>query len=216
MTTYLQAVNEVLVRLREEEVTTVSENSYSKLIGKLINDSKRAVEDAYTWNALSSTLTATTTDTIFNYVLVGTGQRFKTLNVFNDSKDAFLTHRDNTWMSSQLLKNTVTKGTPTYYNYNGVDSNGDTQVDLFPVPDGVYNIRFNLYVPQVPLSADADVIKVPSEPVILGAYARAVAERGEDGGLASADAYSLYRQSLADAVAIDDSHSVDNQVWIAL
>lgn len=216
MTTYLQAVNEVLVRLREEEVSTVSENSYSKLIGKLINDSKRTVEDAYTWNALSNTLTATTTDGIFNYVLVGTGQRFKTLNVFDDSKDAFLTHRDNTWMSSQLLKNTVTKGTPTYYNYNGVDSNGDTQVDLFPVPDGVYTIRFNLYVPQEPLSADADVIKVPSEPVILGAYARAVAERGEDNGLASADAYGLYRASLADAVAIDDSHSVDNQVWIAV
>lgn len=216
MTTYLQAVNEVLVRLREEEVQSVSENSYSKLIGKLINDAKRSVEDAYTWNALSNTLTATTTDGIFNYVLVGTGQRFKTLNVFDDSKDAFLTHRDNTWMSSQLLKNTVVKGTPTYYNYNGVDSNGDTQVDLFPVPDGVYTIRFNLYVPQEPLSADADIIKVPSEPVILGAYARAVAERGEDGGLASADAYGLYRASLADAVAIDDSHSVDNQVWIAV
>lgn len=216
MTTYLQAVNDVLIRLREDEVSTVTENSYSKLIGKLINDAKRSVEDAYTWNALSNTLTATTTDGIFNYVLVGTGQRFKTLNVFDDSKDAFLTHRDNTWMSSQLLKNTVTRGTPTYYNYNGVDSNGDTQVDLFPVPDGVYTIRFNLYVPQEPLSSDADVIKVPSEPVILGAYARAVAERGEDGGLASADAYGLYRAALADAIAIDDSHSVDNQVWIAV
>lgn len=213
MTTYLQAVNEVLIRLREDEVSTVSENSYSKLIGKLINDAKRSVEDAYTWNALSNTLTATTTDGIFNYVLVGTGQRFKTLNVFNDSNDNFLRHENNTWMSSQLLRNTVVKGMPIYYNYNGTNSNGDTQVDLFPVPDGVYNIRFNLYVPQVPLAADADVIKVPSEPIILGAYARAVAERGEDGGLASADAYALYRSSLADAVAIDDSHSVDNQVW---
>lgn len=213
MTTYLQAVNEVLIRLREDEVSTVSENSYSKLIGKLINDAKRSVEDAYTWNALSNTLTATTTDGIFNYVLVGTGQRFKTLNVFNDSDDNFLRHENNTWMSSQLLRNTVVKGMPIYYNYNGTNANGDTQVDLFPVPDGVYNIRFNLYVPQVPLAADADVIKVPSEPIILGAYARAVAERGEDGGLASADAYALYRSSLADAVAIDDSHSVDNQVW---
>lgn len=216
MTTYLQAVNDVLIRLREDEVSSVNENSYSKLIGKLINDSKRSVEDAYTWNALSNTLTATTTDGIFNYVLVGTGQRFKTLNVFEDTGDAFLTHRDNTWMSAALLSNTVVNGRPTYYNYNGVDSNGDTQVDLYPVPDGVYTVRFNLYVPQVALSADADIIKVPAEPVILGAYARAVAERGEDGGLASADAYGLYRAALADAIAIDDSHSVDNQVWIAV
>ena len=36
--TYLQLVNSVLRRLREEEVSTVSQNSYSKLIGEFVND----------------------------------------------------------------------------------------------------------------------------------------------------------------------------------
>ena len=66
--TYLQLVNSVLRRLREDEVTSVSQNSYSKLIGEFVNDAKRSVEDAYDWTALRTTLTVTTDDTTFNYV----------------------------------------------------------------------------------------------------------------------------------------------------
>jgi hypothetical protein len=216
MATYLDMVNDVLIRLREEEVTSVSQTSYSKFIGKLINDTKRSVEDAHDWNALSNTLTATTTSGIFNYVLEGTGQRFKVLNVFEDSADSFLTQRNSTWMTANLLKNTRQTGRPQYYNFNGVDVTGDTQVDLFPVPDGVYTVRFNLYVPQTALVNDADVIYVPSDPVVLGAYARAVAERGEDAGLASADAYALYRSSLADAIAIDNSLFLNKEIWVSV
>ena len=35
--TYLQLDNSVLRRLREDEVTTVGQNSYSKLIGEFVN-----------------------------------------------------------------------------------------------------------------------------------------------------------------------------------
>tara|TARA_R110002111_G_scaffold257294_1_gene325434 strand:- start:28 stop:156 length:129 start_codon:yes stop_codon:yes gene_type:complete len=35
--TYLEIVNKVLVRLREEQVTSVSENEYSSLISDLTN-----------------------------------------------------------------------------------------------------------------------------------------------------------------------------------
>ena len=47
-TTYLDLVNDVLVRLREAQVTSVSQNGYSSLIGALVNDAKRETEDA--WN----------------------------------------------------------------------------------------------------------------------------------------------------------------------
>jgi hypothetical protein len=36
MTTYLQMVNDTLVRLRENEVSTVTESAYSTLIGKFV------------------------------------------------------------------------------------------------------------------------------------------------------------------------------------
>ena len=50
--TYLELVNDVLVRLREPVVTTVSETTYSALIGKFVNDAKRSIEDAFAWNVL--------------------------------------------------------------------------------------------------------------------------------------------------------------------
>jgi len=67
----------------------------------------------------------------------------------------------------------------------------------------VYNIRFNIIKPQVALSADADKVLVPSEPIIMLAYAKALAERGEDGGLISSEAYGLYKTSLADAISLE-------------
>ena len=58
--TYLELVNDVLTRLRETSVSTVSETTYSALIGKFVNDAKRQIEDAYTWNCLAQTVTVTT------------------------------------------------------------------------------------------------------------------------------------------------------------
>ena len=55
--TYLQLVNDVLVRLRETTVSSVSQTSYSALIGALVNDAKREVEDAWQWSQLLDYLT---------------------------------------------------------------------------------------------------------------------------------------------------------------
>jgi hypothetical protein len=213
--TYLQLVNDVLIRLRENEVTSVSDNSYSKLIGKFVNDAKRQVEDAYNWNSLSTTLTADTTASLFNYVLVGSGQRFRVIDAVNDSTDDYLRLKTTQDMNQLFLMTTTESGAPRYYNFNGTDSNGDTQVDVYPVPDAVYNLRFNIIKPQVALSANADSLLVPSEPVIFGAVARAMVERGEDGGLASNEIYALYKQSLGDAIALESGRYLEEDSWTA-
>ena len=205
--TYLELVNNVLIRLREGEVSSVSDNSYSKLIGILINDAKRTVEDAYNWNALTDTLTATTTNDVFNYVLVGSGTRFRMLNAINDTSNEIMRYKTGVEMDELfLIPDTVQKGSPQWYNFNGVNSNGDTQIDIYPKPDGVYNLRFNMIIPQTKLITDSTVLKVPAEPVALLAYAKALAERGEDGGLASNEAYALYKQSLTDHISIEAGH----------
>lgn len=213
---YIQLVNSVLRRLRETEVSSVADNAYSKLIGEFINDAKRQAEDAYPWNALSETLTAVTADGIFNYILVGSGQRFRVLDVLNDTSNKVVNNATTRWMNEQFLLTSVQKGSPSYYNFNGTNSNGDTQVDLFPIPNGVYDIRFNVIKPQVPLSSDSDVILIPSEPVIFNATARAMAERGEDGGIASSEMYAIYKQSLADAIAIESGRYIEESAWMAL
>jgi len=213
--TYLELVNDVLIRLRENEVTSVSDTAYSKLIGKYVNDAKRQVEDAYNWNALSTTLTADTTASLFNYVLTGSGQRFRVIDAVNDSTDDYLRLKTTQDMNQLFLMTNTESGAPRYYNFNGTNSNGDTQVDVYPIPDGVYNLRFNIIKPQLPLSANATQLLVPSEPVILGAVARAVAERGEDGGLASNELYGLYKQSLGDAIALESGRYLEEDSWTA-
>ena len=211
---YIQLVNDVLVRLRESEVSSVGDTPYSRLIARFVNDAKRNVEDSYNWNALSDTLTAVTTPEIFNYVLVGSGQRFRIYDVINDTRDWVLEYRTTEFMNRLFLTESVQRGAPMYYNFNGTNSNGDTQVDLYPIPDAAYSIRFNIALPQPPLSADADILKVPDEPVIFLAYAKALAERGEDGGMNSNEAYGLYQKSLADAIALESGRYPEEQVWV--
>ena len=214
--TYLELVNSVLRRLRETEVSSVSDNAYSKMIGEFVNDAKRNVEDAYPWNALADTLSATTTADIFNYVLVGSGQRFRVLDVINDTSNTIMTLAPTKWMDKQFLVNSPAKASPTYYDFNGVDANGDTQVDLYPIPNAAYDLRFNIIKPQEPLSANTDKLLVVSEPVIFLAYAKALAERGEDGGISSNEAYALYKQSLSDAIAIETGRYIEEQEWVSL
>ena len=214
MSTYLDLVNNVLTRLREPTVSSVQDNSYSKLIGVYINDAKREVEDAYDWNSLTNTLSATTTDSVFNYVLTGSGTRFRVIDILNDTSDFQLKYAPTTWMDRQFLLVQSGKGVPAYYNFNGVDNSGDTQVDLYPIPDGAYTLRFNLIIPQADLSADNDRIYVAGHLVSMLTYAKAIAERGEDSGVLSSEAYQMYRLALADAVAIERNRYLEEVVWV--
>lgn len=215
--TYLELVNDILVRLREPEVTSVQDNVLSKLIGKLVNDSKRQVEDSYNWNALTSTLSVATVANIFNYGLTGTGQRFKVIDAYNATSKYTLLPASTTALNKMFITSgaSTPTGSPAYYNFNGLTANGDTQVDLYPIPQSTETLLFNLYVPQDKLSSDGDKLLVPSEPVILGAYARALVERGEDGGLNSSEAYGLYKSSLADHIANEASRYQEESSWEA-
>ena len=210
---YLESVNNVLVRLREDEVTAPTDTPYSKLISTFVNDAKRYVEDSFQWNVLTETLTVTTANDLFNYVLTSSGQRFRVMDVVHAEQDYFLEPKTSSQMNQLLLNGTPQKGPPVYYNFNGVDVNGDTQVDLYPIPDGIQNIYFNLYKPQPQLTDASTTIFVPSEPVVKYAYAMAVAERGEDGGISAQEATAIAAASLADHIAMAESRQNDQYIW---
>jgi hypothetical protein len=211
--TYLEVCNRVLRRLRENEVTTVNETPYSKLIGDLVNAAKVEIEDAWDWSALRTTLTATTTSSLFNYVLVDSGTRLRVLDIINDTDDFVMQQRGTKWFDQQFLLNSQQLGSPMYYNFNGVDSNGDSQIDLFPIPDGVYDVRINCVLPQPELTADATQILIPSLILVEGSLARAISERGEDGG--SMEQEQRYRTMLSDYIAIEASQRLDETIWRA-
>jgi hypothetical protein len=215
MSTYLETVNNVLRRLREPTVSSVNETNYSAMIGVFVNDAKREVEDAHDWNVLSDTLTANTSANIFNYVLVGSGNRFRVIDVLNDTNDTELRYAPTKWMNKQFLLTNTQSAAPLFYNFNGVDENYDTQVDIYPIPDTVYALRFNLIIPQADLTSDNTRILVPPHLVSMLAYAKAIAERGEDGGNLSSEAYALYKMSLANEIAIERNRYEEEMNWVA-
>ena len=216
MATYLDTVNNVLRRLREPTVQSVDDTNYSSMIGVLVNDAKREVEDANEWNVLSSTVTVSTVAGTHNYTLTGAGTRFRVIDVVNDTSNVMVNYAPTTWMTQQFLFTSDNdRGTPMYYNFNGVDTNGDTQVDLFERPDGVYSLRFNLVVPQAELSTNTTRILVPAHLVAMLAYAKAIAERGEDGGNLSSEAYALFKNALANEVAIERNRYSEEMNWTA-
>lgn len=214
MATYLDVVNKVLKRLREPTVTTVIENEYSALIGEFVNDVKREVEDAWNWSSLRTTYTITTAPPLFNYVMTGSGVRLRIIDVYDDTNNSEVIWKPTSWFDKAYQAGTNQSGKPYAYNLNGVDPNGDTQVDIFPVPDGVYDIRVNAVVPQQELTADASVILVPYMIVVEGAVSRAMSERGNDGG--NMDQELRYHNILADYIAIDSVNREDELTWSAV
>ena len=204
MPTRLQLVNAVLRRLREPEVDSVDENSYSKLIGDIVNDAKKLVEAAWDWSALRTTLTITTSEGVFSYILSGSQNNIKELNVINDTSNHVMTYQTQKWFDEKYLIDDVVSGSPRYFTYNGIQTGtGDTRIDVYPKPDGVYTLRFNCVLRNDDLAADYSYLYIPADPVLHLAVALAARERGETGGTSASEYFTIANQYLSDAIAID-------------
>lgn len=214
--TYLQLINNVLIRLRETQVSTNNETAYSSLIGLFVNDAKRQIEDAFSWNVLGQTVNIATVAATYQYSMTGAGQKFQVQDALNTTSNIGM--QNITFVEMNRYQNLVptTNGIPQYYTFDGVDGNGDTKVTLFPRPDGVYNIPFSVIVPQAALAADGTSVLVPDFLVVQNAYARALVERGEDGGLNSSEAYQLYRSMLSDQIALEGTRHPENEEFLAV
>ena len=214
--TLLELVNDVLIRLREPVVTTYTETAYSTLIAKFVNDAKRQVEDAYAWNSLGQTITVTTVASTPSYSLTGAGQVFQVLDAINTTSNVGLTNITFVDMNRKQNFLPLVNSIPTEFTFDGIDASYDTKVTLFPIPNGVYTLKFSLIIPQATLSSGSTVILVPDVVVSQGAYARALVDRGEDGGLSSSEAYSIFRGMLSDYIALEANRYPENQQFLAI
>jgi len=214
--TYLELINDVLIRLREPVVTTNNQTVYSTLIGKFVNDAKRQVEDAFAWNVLGTTITLSTTAGTYSYALTGAGQKFQVIDVINATSNVGMKNIDFASMNRKQNFSTPVSGIPSEYAFDGVSASYDTKVTIYPRPDGVYSIPFSLTVPQATLTSDSTVVAVPDVLVAQNAYSRALIERGEDGGTSSSEAFLLYKSMLSDYIALEGTRYPENQEFIAV
>jgi hypothetical protein len=211
--TYLEVVNAVLRRLRVTEVGSIAETEYSAMIGDFVNDSKSLCEDAWDWSALRTTLTVTTSDAIFNYALTSSQNNLKIIDVINDTSNNFMTYKTSSWMNNVFLNETPVEGSPTYYSFNGVDANGDTLVEIYPIPDGIYSLRFNSILRNPDMTIDSDQLVIPSRPVIHTAVALAARERGETGGTSAPEYFKIAESFLSDAIALDANRHPEDLIF---
>ena len=212
--TYIELVNNILVRLRERQVESVNETTYSTLVGLIINDAKDQVESAWDWSALRTTLQANTVANTFSYELNTAGSNMTVIDVSNNTSQTFLSYKTSHEFNDKFLN--AETGTPSYYSFNGTSVDGDTLVDLYPIPDSEFIIRFNVVLRTAPFASDTDVLTVPSNPVLLLAYAMAVEERGEDGAQTAVSAYSRAQQSLTDYLALDAIKHPEDLDWVTI
>ena len=218
--TFRGLINEILIRLREETITSdwsgdindaTTVTDYQKVIGSLVNDTKRSVESYHDWLVLRQTVDIDTVAATKNYNL-SSGQEFKVLDVVNNSTGHQLTQVTRHYLNS-IMYPTDPTGEPTYYGFNGADASNNLKVDLSPIPTAAQTISFDIVKYQDELTEAATVISVPSKPVVLGAWARAIAERGEDGGIQSSIAAQEATNSLNQAIMIDGGNAKYESDW---
>ena len=219
--TFRELINEVLIRLREDTIATdwsgnindsTTVTDYQKVIGSLINDSKSNVESYHDWLVLRETKEITTVSGTRNYNL-DSGQEIKILDVVNQTDGQRLSQVSRQYMNSVRYP-TNNSGYPIYYSFNGADSSNNLKIDLEPIPEAVHILSFDISKPQDELKTATTVLKIPTKPVILGAWARAVSERGEDGGTQTGILAEEFKESLNQAIILDSSNVQYESDWI--
>ena len=211
--TFLNIVNNVLRRLREDEISSVQQTSYSKLIGDFVNDAKTLVESAWEWSANNLAVTVLATSGTSTYSLTGSGVAIRTINVINDTSDSFMQYQTPTWFDEQYKMQPPVSNSPEYYTYRGIDINGNTVVEVYPTPDANYTLLFNIVKDPVDLVQNTDTVAIPHQPIIQTAYAMALRERGETGGQSAAEQFVVADAFLSDAIALDASKNPEKLVW---
>ena len=214
--TFLQCVNRVLERLRESTVAAYNENTYSTMIAALMNQVKAEIEEAWAWHAMRDTFSVTTVNGTSNYALTSSGMNAQIIDGWNTTTENKLKRGTNAGFNAKFFGTSdPDDGDPTEYLVTGLDSNYDITVDVWPIPDATTNIlKFNVYIPQRDLAADATVPLVPQNLLIEETYARALVEKGEEGATPPQPGTTFIRTDLlAAAVSRDQGTDETETDW---
>jgi hypothetical protein len=215
---YRTVIDKVLRRLREDTlgsdwVGTLEDateaDDYQKLMGDLVNESKDFIEDAWNWTFLRSLETVTTSNSTQDYDMTNLDHRSRVLQVLNNTSNDQLTQASDQNFYHWKYVGTTQVGQPSYYRLS------DNDISFYPTPDAVYDIKVHTVIPQSDRTLAADTFSVPEHLVVLGAYALALNERGEDGGTLVATAGNRFKDSLSDAISIDERRTINETTWYA-
>ena len=220
-TTALVSVNNVLKRLRENVVTstTFATNSYAQQLLQFLNETRQEVSDAWDWTIHRQTISITTVAGTNTYSVTGAGQKWRFYDkrqiILNATNRTLIMQANSGWMEEAKTTYTSTNTQPTYYRFIGQDAAGDPIVELYPTPDAAYVLKVPLVIAGAELVNATDTYNLNPLVVEMGTWARAISERGEDGGANTSEQWMMYKSFLADAIANDAGRVSDELVWTA-
>ena len=221
--TYRELINAVLLRLREQTIETdwsgnINDSNvvtdYQKLVGALVNDAKRNCEQYHDWLILRTEVDITTVSGTRAYSL-SSGQEIKVLDAVNQDTGHQFKQVSKKYMNSVKYP-ASSSGQPMYYAFAGKDSSNNLKIEFDPIPNQAYTVTFDITKPQDELKLATTELLIPAQPIILGAWARAIAERGEDGGTQSSLAAQEAMAELNKAVILDNSNIEFENDWYVL
>tara|TARA_R110002072_G_scaffold118073_3_gene249291 strand:+ start:8589 stop:9245 length:657 start_codon:yes stop_codon:yes gene_type:complete len=211
-------LNKVLVRLREDTISSdwsgaindsTAVDDYQKLIGEFVNEAKQIVEDSWNWGALRTVISLNTTSGTSQYTITGVNNRSRILQVIDSTNNVNLTQTSDNYFYRVTHTGSSSNGIPSYYRLN------NNTIDFWNTPGGTYAIKIHAVDAPDDLTNAADTILVQENLIVLGAYALALSERGEDGGTPSDQAMLRFKTALTDAISQDSQRTVDETTWYA-
>ena len=216
--TFRTTLNKVLVRLREDTISSdwsgvindsTAVDDYQKLIGEFVNESKQLVEDSWNWGSLRTVISISTSSGTSQYTVTGVNNRSRILQVIDSTNNSLLTQTSDDYFYNVTHTGTSSNGVPVYYRLN------NNTIDFWPTPGGTYAIKIHTVDAPDDLANATDTLAVQEHLVVLGAYALALSERGEDGGTPSDQAMLRFKTALTDAISQDSLRTVNETTWYA-
>ena len=139
---YLEMCNEVLVRMREMEISSVTDQDndpQQKLVCKFVNDAKQFVERSHSWNALRKMWVIDLAHEVHKYNLMGASEQAR-IYLVRYVSGAVLKEVNPRWMERKPSQN----GSPHWYTLSDVHNHNVT-LKVWPYPDNTFGDSHDVY-----------------------------------------------------------------------
>ena len=233
MATQLTVVNNILRRLREDEVDSVADNAYSKLIAQFVNDAKADLEDInHEWSVYVTEVDTTilADGSTRTYDITETNDRSWLIRNWSDDRvpAAYDITANEVYQLFDLplkmlrrtknltIDQTTTSEFPRYFAIApDADGRGWTLELYWPVgsTEDARTWRTYWYIPQEDLALDgtddSTQLKLPIRPIELRAVFYALNERGEEMG--EPGGIAMERAGIALAAALETDMQVQKK-----
>lgn len=216
--TYLEIINRVMIRLREDTVTALNED-YSRLIAEFVAEGHEEVLGAHDWSRFDTEVSIDLVAATKDYELTGTtsesvlrrNESGPMVYIYDDVSDRYgepvqeLHYVELDRMYKQDTQLDIED--PTWFSLRESATNEGYTASFYPLPNTARVVKMNFWTPEAVFDPDSSSLTTemlaPWRPVYLYALMLALNERGEEIGEPGNLAEQNYYKALGKAIERD-------------